>query len=250
MTFHILLAIYYIELWAHYACLARVQLIMKNFKNIKYIINNELLNISIRQLRRRAKELLSVDDKAVKVIKNSYNRDEYLIDIHFLNKFQRIRAPKKIISKTITNSSSIKVIKNHYDTNISINIKSDDIAYSNTYDYNYNDFIANEIFKTVNKDIYYVIEKECLNTNHFHLHIGLRRGASTLKEVKNKIKDLLFNKLLISNNNYTDNSKNIRKVLYVENMVSDLANRQYLAKGDDHLGGIIPKFLTTKKYLI
>ncbi len=77
---------------------------MNNFKTIKYIIKNKLLDFSIRHLRRKAKELFTKNDLAVKRIKNKKGLNEYLIDIDSLGKFQRIRAPKK--TKTITNDSS------------------------------------------------------------------------------------------------------------------------------------------------
>ena len=53
---------------------------MKNFKNIKYIIENKLLDLGLRQLRRRVKELFIKNDIAVKRIINKKNLDEYLID--------------------------------------------------------------------------------------------------------------------------------------------------------------------------
>ena len=136
-------------------------LIMKNFKNIKYIIENKLLDLGIRQLRRRVKELFIKNDIAVKRIINKKNLDEYLIDLNFLEKFQRKRAPKKTVSKPISekNNSEVKrEIQNTYNTNISINIKSDDVAKFGNYDYN--DFIARTIFKKLGMDLYYVIEKE------------------------------------------------------------------------------------------
>lgn len=220
---------------------------MENYKNIKYIIENNLINISIRQLRRKAKELFTKNDLAVKRIKNKKRLNEYLINIDSLGKFQRIRAIKKTIPKTITNDSSKRIVQNHYNTNISINIKSSDIAKFGNYDYDYNDFIAKTIFKKLGMDLYYAIEQEEKAVNHFHLHIGLKRGSCSLEVVKNEIEDLLYQSFYISNEEYKDRSGNNRKVIYVENMISDYANREYLKKGSDHLGGIIPTFLTVKK---
>lgn len=100
---------------------------MKNFKNIKYIIENKLLDLGLRQLRRRVKELFIKNDIAVKRIINKKNLDEYLIDLNFLEKFQRKRAPKKTVSKPISekNNSEVKrEIQNPYNTNISINTRS------------------------------------------------------------------------------------------------------------------------------
>lgn len=169
---------------------------MKNFKNIKYIIENKLLDLGLRQLRRRVKELFIKNDIAVKRIINKKNLDEYLIDLNFLEKFQRKRAPKKTVSKPISekNNSEVKrEIQNPYNTNISINIKSDDVAKFGNYDYDYNDFIARTIFKKLGMDLYYVIEKEEKNVNHFHLHLGLKRGNLSIGEIRKKIEELLYN---------------------------------------------------------
>lgn len=220
---------------------------MNNFKTIKYIIENKLLDFSIRHLRRKAEELLSKGDTTVKLIKNSNNRNKYLIDINSLSKFQRIRAPKKVIPKTITNDSSKRIVQNHYDTNISINIKSDDNAKFGNYDYSYNKFIVETIFHSLKLNLYYIIEKENEFINHHHIHIGLKRGDRSLEQIKSEIEEILYNMFYISNEEYKDRSGNNRKVIYVENMISDYANREYLKKGSDHLGGIIPTFLTVKK---
>lgn len=220
---------------------------MNNFKTIKYIIENKLLDLSIRHLRRKAKELLSKGDTTVKLIKNSNNRNKYLIDINSLSKFQRIRAHKKIQSKCITkenDSSKKRIIKNKYDTCIAINIKSDDVAFNNTYDYDYNVFMAQTIFKKLNKNLYYFIEQEEQSINHFHLHIALERGNLSIGNLKSKIEELLYDNFNISNDDYTDRFGGNRKVLYVENMFSDYANREYLGKGTDRLGGIKPTFLS------
>ncbi|MGV0978421.1 hypothetical protein [Empedobacter falsenii] len=223
---------------------------MKQFKKIKYIIENRLLDLSIRHLRRKAKELLSKDDPTVKLIKNSNNRTEYLIDINFLEKFQRKRAPKKTESKPINeknNSVTKREIQNPYDTNISINIKYDDIAKFGNYDYDYNDFIARTIFKKLGMDLYYAIEQEEKAVNHFHLHLGLKRGNLTIRDIRKSIEKILFDNFYISDEIFTDSSGCQRTIIYVEEMISDCANRNYISKGVDRLGGIIPTFLTVKK---
>ena len=227
-------------------------LIMKNFKNIKYIIENKLLDLGLRQLRRRVKELFIKNDIAVKRIINKKNLDEYLIDLNFLEKFQRKRAPKKTVSKPISekNNSEVKrEIQNPYNTNISINIKSDDVAKFGNYDYDYNDFIARTIFKKLGMDLYYVIEKEEKNVNHFHLHLGLKRGNLSIGKIRKKIEELLYNHFYISDEIFTDSSGCQRTIIYVEEMISDYANRNYIGKGVDRLGGIIPTFLPVKKRL-
>lgn len=225
---------------------------MKNFKNIKYIIENKLLDLGLRQLRRRVKELFIKNDIAVKRIINKKNLDEYLIDLNFLEKFQRKRAPKKTVSKPISekNNSEVKrEIQNPYNTNISINIKSDDVAKFGNYNYQYNEFIATTINEKLNMDLYFVVEQEEKSINHFHLHIGLDRGNLTIRDIRNKIEDILFNNFYISNEIFTDSSGCRRTIIYVEEMISDYANRNYIGKGVDRLGGIIPTFLTVKKRL-
>lgn len=225
---------------------------MKNFKNIKYIIENKLLDLGLRQLRRRVKELFIKNDIAVKRIINKKNLDEYLIDLNFLEKFQRKRAPKKTVSKPISekNNSEVKrEIQNPYNTNISINIKSDDVAKFGNYNYQYNEFIATTINEKLNMDLYFVVEQEEKSINHFHLHIGLDRGNLTIRDIRNKIEDILFNNFYISNEIFTDSSGCQRTIIYVEEMISDYANRNYIGKGVDRLGGIIPTFLPVKKRL-
>lgn len=211
---------------------------MNNFKTIKYIIENKLLDLSIRHLRRKAGELLSKGDTTVKLIKNLNNRNKYLIDINSLSKFQRIRAHKKIQSKWIAkenDSSKRRIILNPYDTSISINIKYNDVSKTGNYDYEYNKFLAETIFQKLNKDIYYSIEREDSSLNHFHLHIGLKRGKSSLQTIKKSIENLLWENFLISNDNFTDHSRDRRSILYVENMISDYAHREYISKGSDKI---------------
>ncbi|MFV0188663.1 MULTISPECIES: hypothetical protein [Empedobacter] len=225
---------------------------MKHYKNIKYLIQNGLIDLGLRQVKRRAKELFSVSDPSVKFNKNSKNINEYLIDLNFLEKFQRKRAPKKTVSKPISekNNSEVKrEIQNPYNTNISINIKSDDIAKFSIYDYKYNDFIARTIFNELNMDLYFVVEQEEKSVNHFHLHLGLDRGNLTIRDIRNKIEDILFNNFYISNEVYTDSFGCQKSIIYVEEMISDFANRQYIGKGVDKLGGVVPNFLTVKKSL-
>ncbi|MDM1299856.1 hypothetical protein HXZ94_15275 [Empedobacter falsenii] len=221
---------------------------MNKFKNINYLVDNQLIDLSIRQIRRRAKELYELNDQSVISISNNTNRPEYRIDINQLNKFHRIREKKKSIKNSPKESGTKKII-NVYDTNICINIKSDDVGLQNHYDYEYNKFIAETLFRSLKVDLYYVIEQEDKTVNHFHLHMGIKRGSNSIEDVKNKIEELLYRSFYISNEAYKDHSGSNRKVIYVEDMISDFANREYLKKGSDHLGGIIPTFLTVKKRL-
>ena len=209
---------------------------MNNYKTVTYVYNNNLTDFSIRHLRRRIKELYEEGNKSV------IYRGHYLIDISNIKKLLgRIRSPKKTSKK----NNIINPVKTKFNINISINIKSDDVAFSSNYNEEYYHYIALRIFDTLNSNCYYIIEKDRSN---FHLHMG----CSTKQHknvVKNQILKLMKDEFDIQNKHYYSNNGEKRECIYVEDMIDDYANRNYIGKGSDHLGGIPPIFLNVDSSL-
>lgn len=78
--------------------------------------------------------------------------------------------------------------------------------------------------------------------------MGLKRGKSSLQTIKKSIENLLWENFLIRNDNFTDYSRERRSILYIENMISDYAHREYASKGSDKLGYMKLTFLNASDF--
>ena len=210
---------------------------MNNYKTIKYLIEQLLIEISERHARRKAHQLYKNSDPDVIVIKNDKGLSQYLIHLNGISKFQRKRKKTENKYPKILYFDLRKIPKPviKYDINICLNFKSG----ASSYDQSFYQYVAKSIFELTNKDMYFVIEKD--SESYFHLHIGME-GLNEFKDIKSKIQEYLWDTLYLKNEVYHTNGEP-KRTIYIEPMVSDYANRAYLSKGDDDLGGVKPIFL-------
>ena len=236
---------------------------MRKFRTIKYYVDNNLTTLSQKQLKRNVIVAMSNNDCAVRLIKNSRNRNQYEIDENncghlikrknkrFCFKVGVISRPNYISLKSDykndfynkgANLFGKKKCNNIYNVEVTINLKlfrSNGKNVNNTYNKDVYELMV-KIFKGKFNNFFYKIELD--ESCNYHLHMGIE---GEINIVKSTIFETVFD-----NFGFFDNESNHsldgekQYAIKIQEMVDQDLYINYISKGNDGLGGDLPIFFT------
>jgi len=232
---------------------------MKNYKPIKYFIDNEITNLSAKQIKRNIKNELNKNNDNVRIVLNSKNRLQYEIDLNntgnLLNRKYKNKS-KHIINGDRPNYISLKrdykddfyeseshlkgkkKCKNHYNVEVTINLKY--LNYKgqkieNLYDKKVYQFIVDKIIEK-HSDLMYQIERD--KYKNYHLHLGIN---ACIKDVKKSIMNIMYDNFGYFNNEFYNSIDNEKELaIKISPMIDEKLYLKYISKGNDGLGGCLP----------
>lgn len=239
----------------------RINVRMRNYKPIKYFIDQGLTNLSQKQIRRNAIEALVNNDEAIRLVKNSRNRDQYEIDLEECEHIiKRKNNTRKILNFENPRPSYIslksdykndfynkgahlfgkKKCMNSYNVEATINLKlfrSGGSIIDNIYGKEVYEFLVERFKESINSFFYQIEIDSSLN---YHLHMGI---TGNLEEVKQIIFNIVYKYLgEFGNTSYHKLDFEKQYAIKVQNMVDQELYINYISKDSDGLGGCQPKF--------
>ena len=198
---------------------------MDNFKPTKYFVENNLITISDRHLRRKCKAYYENENvNYIKRSKNKNNSDLWLIEessIHLIGK--RIRKKKQDPKP-----------ESYFNTEVSIN-------FNDRSDYAFYSTIVKLFRECTNFDLVYKIEKTSDNNYSYHLHMGVNGSVKTVKQhIEYIVKQILQRNC---NKYYEKKTGEHKSSVRVRKLVDEDAFVDYISKGYDRLGGDFPIYV-------
>ncbi len=234
---------------------------MRNFKPIKYFVDNEMSTLSQKQIRRNVIQAIDNKDPAVRLVKNSKNRDQYEVDVneceHILGRKNRISQVPNIANHRpdyISLKSDYKndfyskgahlfgkkKCNNEYNVEATLNLKlfkNSGIKINNDYNKDVYEFIIDLLKKHLNKFFYQI---EIDSGNNYHLHMGI---AGKLDEVNEIIFNTIYSNFgLIGNLTHSNIDQEKQYAIQIQEMIDEDLYIKYISKGSDGLGGFSPIF--------
>lgn len=158
---------------------------------ISFYLDRNIIDLSMDQVKRRIKDKkklydLNPDVENIVRFKKFKNTSGWTINYQYLDYFQRKRNHKQPyqIPKSKLLKTSIHDRKINYGFEITMNFKDGcnlNHVDGGSYDVNYYNHIAHEIFRLNRNDMFYMVEKD--SDNYYHVHIGLNGDPDEIEVI-------------------------------------------------------------------
>lgn len=216
--------------------------IKQTMKPASFFIQTGIIDLSIDQIRRRARNLEKEGSLLVEKKKNNRGSWEWFIDTAGIFIFERIRKKKKTDEFKLSSNEALArnihpetmpVGNIDYRIEISINFKEE-------YDDNYYEYFVKQFFVRNQANLYFKIEKD--KDGYNHLHIGT---CGILEDVKLIINHIVSKILNQKNDFYLKEfyGKHISTNVNIQPLEDNFKFQQYLKKFKENPLGDHIKFL-------